>query len=93
MNSFWIIFGFFGQMLFGARFFVQWLASEKAKSSVVPVSFWWLSILGALVLLTYAIYRRDPIFILGQSTGIFIYARNLSFTLKRKNTPAPISAE
>ncbi|MFA6473068.1 MAG: lipid-A-disaccharide synthase N-terminal domain-containing protein [Candidatus Latescibacterota bacterium] len=93
MNTFWLAFGLFGQLLFSARFFLQWLASEKAKMSVVPVAFWWLSIFGALVLLIYAIYRQDPIFILGQSAGFLIYTRNLYFTRKRKNTPAPISNE
>ena len=93
MNTFWLVFGLFGQLLFSARFFVQWLASEKAKMSVVPVAFWWLSIFGALVLLIYAIYRQDPIFILGQSAGFLIYTRNLYFTRKSKNSPAPISNE
>lgn len=73
----WIAFGIFGQLLFFMRFFVQWLASEKAKKSVVPLAFWYFSIGGAIILLTYAIYRLDPVFILGQSTGLFIYIRNL----------------
>ncbi len=59
------------------RFLVQWLASEKAKKSVIPISFWYFSIGGALILLIYSIYRLDPVFILGQSTGLFIYLRNL----------------
>ncbi len=73
----WVIFGLGGQLLFTARFLVQWLASEKVGRSVVPVAFWYLSIGGGLVLLAYAIYRRDPVFILGQSMGVFIYLRNL----------------
>jgi len=73
----WVVFGLGGQLLFTARFLVQWLASEKVGRSVVPVAFWYLSIGGGLVLLAYAIYRRDPVFILGQSMGVFIYLRNL----------------
>jgi lipid-A-disaccharide synthase-like uncharacterized protein len=73
----WITIGLGGQALFMMRFLVQWIVSEKAKRSVVPDSFWWFSIGGAAVLLTYAIYRADPVFILGQSLGFFIYSRNL----------------
>lgn len=73
----WVLFGLFGQLMFTGRFLVQWIASERARRSVVPVMFWWFSIAGGLVLLAYAIYRRDPVFILGQSLGVFIYARNL----------------
>ncbi len=73
----WILTGLGGQLLFMMRFLVQWVVSEKAKRSVIPVAFWWLSIGGAVVLLAYAIYRADPVFILGQSMGFFIYARNL----------------
>lgn len=73
----WVCVGLGGQMLFSARFLVQWLASERAKKSVMPVAFWWFSIAGGLTLLSYAIYRGDPVFILGQSLGVVIYARNL----------------
>lgn len=73
----WVVFGLAGQLLFTARFLVQWLASERAKRSVVPVAFWYFSIGGGLILLTYAIYRADPVFILGQSMGVVIYVRNL----------------
>ena len=73
----WVILGLSGQLLFTARFLVQWIASERARQSVVPVAFWYLSIGGGLILFGYAIYRRDPVFILGQSMGIVIYARNL----------------
>jgi lipid-A-disaccharide synthase-like uncharacterized protein len=73
----WVIFGLGGQLLFTARFLVQWIASERAKRSVVPVLFWYFSIGGALVLLAYALYRRDPVFVLGQGLGLGIYARNL----------------
>lgn len=73
----WILTGLGGQCLFMMRFLVQWIVSERARKSTIPVSFWWLSIGGAAVLLAYAIYRRDPVFILGQSLGFGIYARNL----------------
>lgn len=73
----WVCIGLFGQMLFMGRFLVQWIASERAKRSVVPVLFWYFSIGGALVLFAYALYRKDPVFILGQALGIGIYARNL----------------
>ncbi|WP_102223538.1 lipid-A-disaccharide synthase N-terminal domain-containing protein [Acidimangrovimonas sediminis] len=73
----WVMIGLFGQLLFTGRFLVQWIASERAKRSVVPVLFWYFSIGGGLILLAYALYRRDPVFILGQSMGVFIYARNL----------------
>lgn len=73
----WVAIGLGGQLIFSARFLVQWAASERAGRSVVPVVFWWLSIGGAAVLLAYAIHRKDPVFILGQSMGFAIYARNL----------------
>jgi lipid-A-disaccharide synthase-like uncharacterized protein len=69
--------GLGGQMAFTARFLVQWIASEKAGRSTVPVAFWYFSIVGGTVLLSYAIYRGDPVFILGQSMGVIIYSRNL----------------
>jgi lipid-A-disaccharide synthase-like uncharacterized protein len=74
---FWVLFGLFGQLMFTGRFLVQWIASERARRSVVPVAFWYFSIAGGLVLLAYAIYRADPVFILGQTLGVVIYARNL----------------
>ncbi|WP_354624821.1 lipid-A-disaccharide synthase N-terminal domain-containing protein [Psychromonas sp. MME2] len=76
-NSLWVIVGLIGQGIFSARFLVQWLASEKLKKSVIPMAFWYLSIAGSAVLLSYAIYRQDPVFILGQSIGFFIYFRNI----------------
>jgi lipid-A-disaccharide synthase-like uncharacterized protein len=74
---FWLVVGFVGQALFSMRFLLQWLKSEREGRSVVPVVFWWFSLAGGLTLLTYAIFRRDPVFILGQSAGIVIYLRNL----------------
>lgn len=73
----WIGFGLLGQALFTGRFIVQWLSSERQGKSVIPLAFWYLSISGATVLLTYAIYRADPVFVVGQSTGLLIYFRNL----------------
>jgi lipid-A-disaccharide synthase-like uncharacterized protein len=72
-----LAFGFGGQLLFSLRFLVQWLASERAGRSVMPLAFWWLSIAGGATLLAYAIYREDPVFIVGQAAGLLIYARNL----------------
>lgn len=80
----WLIVGFAGQFLFFMRFFVQWIASERKKESVIPVQFWYFSIGGGLLLLTYAIYRKDPVFIMGQSLGVLIYARNLWFIKRKK---------
>lgn len=79
-----IVIGFGGQALFATRFIIQWLSSESAGRSVIPVAFWYFSITGGLVLLTYAIWRQDPVIIAGQSVGVFIYARNLYFISKEK---------
>lgn len=73
----WVMVGLAGQLLFTARFLVQWVSSERERRSVIPVAFWYLSLAGGLVLFVYALWRRDPVFVLGQSTGIVIYARNL----------------
>lgn len=75
--NFWIVLGLFAQVLFFLRFFVQWIVSEKQGKSTVPVSFWYFSIAGSILLLIYSIYRKDIVFILGQSMGSFIYLRNL----------------
>lgn len=75
----WLGVGFVGQGLFSARFLIQWIASERAKRSVVPLAFWYFSLFGSLTLLAYALYKRDPVFIVGQASGIFIYLRNLYF--------------
>lgn len=82
-DNFWVVVGLLGQLCFTSRFLIQWIASEKAKRSIVPEAFWYFSILGGATLLTYAIYRKDPVFVLGQAVGLFIYLRNLHF-LKRK---------
>ncbi|MDB4349395.1 lipid-A-disaccharide synthase N-terminal domain-containing protein [Omnitrophica bacterium] len=84
----WLIIGFFGQFLFFMRFLVQWIASEIKKKSVIPVSFWYFSLGGAAILLIYAIHRKDPVFILGQSLGFLIYTRNLILIARHKEKKA-----
>ncbi len=85
----WVVLGFAAQGLFTMRFLVQWLASERAGRSVIPLAFWWFSIAGGLLLLVYALYRKDPVFIAGQAFGVFVYLRNLYFVLReRKQTTA-----
>ena len=76
----WIVMiGFFGQFMFSMRFIVQWIASERARKSVFPVAFWFFSIGGGVLLFGYALAKKDPVFILGQGFGVFVYARNLYF--------------
>jgi lipid-A-disaccharide synthase-like uncharacterized protein len=84
----WLGFGLLGQAFFSARFLVQWIASERRKQSVVPVQFWYFSVGGGLMLLAYAVYRQDPVFILGQGAGLLVYARNLYF-IRRAPGPLP----
>lgn len=76
--------GLVGQMFFSARFLVQWIASEKAGKSVVPVAFWYFSLGGGLILFAYSLYRGDPVFILGQGLGTFIYLRNLALISRER---------
>jgi lipid-A-disaccharide synthase-like uncharacterized protein len=77
-----ILVGYVAQAMFAMRFVVQWIASERAGRSVVPTAFWVFSIGGGLMLLGYAIWRRDPVFIIGQAFGVFVYLRNLQFVLR-----------
>ncbi|WP_341862079.1 lipid-A-disaccharide synthase N-terminal domain-containing protein [Gymnodinialimonas sp. 57CJ19] len=81
----WVGLGFLAQGIFASRFIVQWIASEKAGTSYVPVAFWYLSISGGLLMLAYAIYRQDPVFIFGQATGVIVYARNLMLIHRSKD--------
>lgn len=83
--SFWLVFGLLAQSIFFMRFVVQWIASEKRKESYIPVQFWYLSLAGGLGLFIYSVHIRDPVFILGQSIGVFIYIRNLIFIHRKKN--------
>lgn len=76
-HFFWLLLGFAGQTLFSARFLLQWLASEKARASVIPGLFWTFSIAGGSALFIYAIHQHDPVFMLGQGTGLLIYGRNI----------------
>ncbi|MGL5278934.1 MAG: lipid-A-disaccharide synthase N-terminal domain-containing protein [Cetobacterium sp.] len=78
-----LIIGFIGQGLFSMRFIIQWLASEKAKKSVIPFSFWIFSLSGSIFLLIYAVYKKDPVFILGQAPNVLIYSRNI-YLIKKK---------
>jgi lipid-A-disaccharide synthase-like uncharacterized protein len=89
----WLTVGFLGQAFFTARFLVQWLASERKRESVVPVAFWWLSLLGGLALLSYAVFRRDPVIITGQAMGLFVYVRNLMLLSKARTTVTAHSRE
>ena len=82
--AFWLTIGFLGQALFTARFLVQWLASEKKRKSTVPVAFWWLSLFGGAAILSYAIFRKDPVIITGQGMGLFVYVRNLMLLSKAR---------
>lgn len=88
----WLTVGFLGQGLFSARFVVQWLKSEKLKKSVVPLAFWYFSLAGGVVLLAYAIHRTDPVFIVGQAAGVFIYLRNLHLIYRERRAMDPPQA-
>ena len=89
--DFWVLIGFVGQFVFGARFIVQWIASEREKRSHVPVQFWYLSLVGGAVTTVYAIHRRDPVFIVGQASGLIVYIRNLMLIRRHVDRdPAPV---
>ncbi|BAF87581.1 MULTISPECIES: lipid-A-disaccharide synthase N-terminal domain-containing protein [Azorhizobium] len=80
----WVVLGFVAQVMFTGRFVVQWIASERAGRSVLPFAFWTFSLGGGTLLLIYAIYRRDPVFIAGQALSTFIYIRNLQFAIRER---------
>ncbi len=84
----WLAIGFAGQIMFSMRFLVQWVLSERKGRSVVPIGFWYLSLAGGLTLLSYAIYRRDPVFIAGQAAGVFVYTRNLQLVGRERRRAA-----
>ena len=96
-KSIWLVVGFVGQAFFTMRFVVQWLHSERLRRSVVPEAFWYFSLMGGSTLLAYAIHRRDPVFIVGQAAGLFIYLRNLHLILRERKqamaTPLPSGDE
>ena len=81
----WLVIGFTGQIIFGLGFLVQWICSEIKRESHIPIVFWYLSISGGMILLTYAIFRKDPVFILGQSTGLIVYLRNLHLIYQKRS--------
>lgn len=83
----WLGIGFLGQALFSMRFLVQWLSSEREGRSIIPLAFWYFSLGGGLTLLAYAIYRADPVFIVGQLSGLFIYGRNLHLIFRELRAP------
>lgn len=88
ISGFWIAVGFLGQALFSGRFLVQWLTSERARRSIVPEAFWYLSIAGGVTLLAYAVHRRDPVFIAGQGVGLLVYARNVQMLRRSRRSPS-----
>ncbi len=86
----WLAVGFSAQLMFSMRFIVQWLASERARATIVPETFWYFSLFGGALLFSYAIYRLDPVFMLGQGMGLFIYSRNIYFIRSsRKSQSSP----
>jgi lipid-A-disaccharide synthase-like uncharacterized protein len=85
----WVILGFVAQGLFTMRFVVQWIASERARRSVVPAAFWFFSVGGGVLLLIYALYRRDPVFIAGQALGLVVYVRNIYFLATHRRQTGP----
>ena len=89
-ETIWVTIGFVGQGLFFTRWIMQWFKSEREGESTIPISFWYLSLVGGLITLTYAIYRRDPVFIAGQSIGSLVYIRNLML-LYRNKTHLPLA--
>ena len=76
-DSVWIAIGLVGQLFFTSRFLVQWIVSERRRESVIPLAFWWFSLFGGVTLLSYAVWRQDPVFIMGQAAGLLVYVRNL----------------
>jgi len=89
LDAAWLVIGLLGQLMFTARFIVQWIASERAGKSVVPVIFWYFSLLGGAIVLAYGIHRVEPVIILGQLPGVLIYSRNLWLIHRAKRDAAP----
>jgi lipid-A-disaccharide synthase-like uncharacterized protein len=92
-NPFWFIVGFTGQVVFGGRFILQWLVSEYKKRSHVPIAFWYISLVGSLILLAYAIHRKDLIFMLGLSLNTLIYVRNLHLIYRHAQKAVVMTGE
>jgi lipid-A-disaccharide synthase-like uncharacterized protein len=89
--SWLMLIGYAGQALFSMRFLVQWVASERARKSVFPVAFWFFSIGGGILLFIYALTIKDPVFILGQGFGVFVYARNLYFVYRERRATGEVA--
>lgn len=82
--DFWLAFGILAQLLFTARFIVQWIASERAGRSVMPMAFWWFSVFGGMMTLIYGLVRREPVIIMGQALAVGIYVRNMMFVMRER---------
>lgn len=82
----WLMIGFIAQLMFSMRFILQWIASERAKRSIVPEVFWYFSLAGGILLFAYAIYRLDPVFMMGQGMGLLIYVRNIQLIWRQKDS-------
>jgi lipid-A-disaccharide synthase-like uncharacterized protein len=89
----WLVVGFAGQALFTMRFIVQWISSERQRRSVIPTAFWYFSLAGGVTILAYALHRKDPVFIVGQAAGVFIYLRNLHLILRQQKAPTKPSTD
>ncbi|WP_296584693.1 lipid-A-disaccharide synthase N-terminal domain-containing protein [Xanthobacter sp.] len=87
----WVVLGLVAQFMFTMRFVVQWIASERAQRSVIPFAFWTFSLGGGSLLLVYALYRKDPVFIAGQALSTFIYIRNLQFALRERRVSRAVT--
>jgi lipid-A-disaccharide synthase-like uncharacterized protein len=90
-DTIWLAIGFLGQGLFFGRWVIQWIASERKAESQVPIAFWYMSLIGGLITLAYAIYRKDPVFISGQGIGTFVYIRNLVLISRASQSNQPVS--
>ncbi len=91
VDKWWLIIGLAGQVAFGARFLVQWVISERRRRSVIPDTFWYFSLGGGIILLAYAIHRRDPVFIIGQAFGAVVYVRNIMLIQGARRRRARVS--
>lgn len=88
LEGMWLGIGFFGQSLFFSRWIIQWIASERKAESQMPIAFWYMSLIGGLIVLAYAVHRRDPVFIAGQGIGSFVYLRNLMLIYQNRKRAA-----
>ena len=92
LDLIWLAIGLGGQILFAMRFIIQWIMSEYRRRSVIPHAFWYFSLFGGVVLLAYALHKRDPVFIIGQALGLIIYLRNIYFIKKEQKATVPVSS-